>query len=147
MEKYGLMLALASGLLVSAQAQNDAVKKETEKLKGTWLVQSTLTNGKVPDDVKGGEKFIVTEDKVSVTLRDGTVAYFSFTIDPTQKPAAMDIKLFDGPDKGQVIKGIYSVEGDKLMLCFALPGNDRPTKFSGDKGTETSLSVLKREKQ
>jgi uncharacterized protein (TIGR03067 family) len=140
------MLALVAGFLVAAEAPEDAVKKATEKLKGTWLVESLLKDGKAPSDLKGGEKFIITENKVSVSMNEHSVDYFSFTIDPTQKPATMDVKLFDGPDKGKVIKAIYSLEGDKLSLCIALPGDDRPAKFSGDKGTGASLVVLKRKK-
>src|SRR5262245_21363122 len=146
MRKCGVMLALVAGFLVAAEAPNDTVKKTTEKLKGTWLVQSALKDGKAPSDLKPGAKFIITENKVSVSAGGDTVDYFSFTIDPTQKPAAMDVKLFDGPDKGKVIKAIYSLEGDRLRICVALPGQDRPTKFSGDKGTGASLVVLKREK-
>ena len=148
MRKYGLMLALVAGFLVAADAPSDMVKKEKEKLKGSWVPHSALKDGKVPSDFKAEKRWTIMEDKVTVTLRDGdkVVDYFSYTIDPTQKPAAMDVKLFDGPAKGKVIKAIYSVEGDTLRVCAAIPGEVRPTKFSGDKGTKASLIVLKREK-
>jgi uncharacterized protein (TIGR03067 family) len=148
MMKYGLMLVLSAGFLVAADAPKETVKKETEKLKGTWQVQSLLKDGEVPSDAKALERFIITDDKVSVGTAKGsdTIDYFSFTIDPTLKPAAMYVKLFNGPEKGEVIKAIYLLEGDTLRICAALPGKDRPTKFSGDKGTGASLIVLKREK-
>jgi uncharacterized protein (TIGR03067 family) len=146
--KFGLMLALAAGFLVAADAPSDAVKKEKAKLKGAWIIQSALKDGEVPNDKSVGKHFTILDEKI--TLGDGKKAddFVSYTIDPTQRPAAMDVKLLDErlKDKEKEMKAIYSLKGDTLTLCVALPGEARPTKFSGDKGTRASLIVLKRAK-
>jgi uncharacterized protein (TIGR03067 family) len=42
---------------------------------------------------------------------------FTFKLDPTQKPAAVDLTALDGKYKGTVSPGIYELKGDTLRWC------------------------------
>jgi uncharacterized protein (TIGR03067 family) len=54
---------------------------------------------------------------------------------------------FDLTDKeGHRALGIYSVEGDKLRICWTERGKARPTEFATKPGSGFDLWVLKREK-
>ncbi len=55
-----------------------------------------------------------------------------------------DLKEIDFIDseKGEVERGIYKVVGKELIVCFAPPGDPRPTKFSATEESKTWLIVL-----
>lgn len=117
----GVGLAGISGLA----SANDKDKKVDESLKpfqGTWVsvensgFDSTWTFS--GDDLKSS---VNGNDYVS-----------KVTVDHKAKPhPTVDIEIKDGPDesKGKTCKCIYKLDGEKLVLCLALPGRDRPKEF------------------
>jgi uncharacterized protein (TIGR03067 family) len=133
------MIVLA-GLLVAADAPQEAVKKEKEKLKGTWTLVSLEERGKQvpPLDLKftfEDEKFIHHEG--TKNPKEGT-----YQLDPTKTPRAIDIS-----EAGRVVGyGIYQLDGDTLTLCVARANATRPTAFATADGTPTVLIVFKRAK-
>jgi uncharacterized protein (TIGR03067 family) len=64
---------------------------------------------------------------------------------PTQKPAAFDITHADGQHRGKTLKGIYSLKGNRLTICFGKAG-ERPKEFSAKRKSGQVMYVLKREK-
>ena len=56
----------------------------------------------------------------------------------------MDLTPADGPE---MLKAIYSLEGDTQKLCFGKPGIDRPSAFESKDGSGNMLIELKREKK
>jgi hypothetical protein len=43
--------------------------------------------------------------------------------------------------------GIYELNGDTLRICRAEAGEERPMEFKSKEGTQTILSVAKRQKK
>lgn len=79
-----------------------------------------------------------------------------FQLDPSKKPRLSDIQITFAADdekikgekykfKGQVIKGIYSLEGDYLELALGSSGGERLEKFSSE-GKGKRILYLKRSK-
>jgi uncharacterized protein (TIGR03067 family) len=119
---------------------------DKEKLQGTWVWVEAERGGKKAgaDEIKDF-KMVFRGDKLSVDPggdnREGT-----FKLDPAQKPKTIDLMLEDGPEKGKTIRGIYSLDGDTLKLCFDDMGdNDRPTDFTSKEGTRLVMVVLRRQ--
>ena len=140
------LLALAAGCLIAAELGAD--DKDLTKLDGTWAVRSVEVGGmKFPDEalknfpgpltIKGGKWTL----KVGEQQQTG-----AFTADAGKKPAQMDVKPADGPNAGKTLQAIYQMDGDALKVCYAPPGQDRPTAFDTKDKPGYALIVYQREK-
>jgi uncharacterized protein (TIGR03067 family) len=89
-----------------------------------------------------------SKDGMTIVTVGGAVstaaAYF---IDPSKKPKAIDHLIDSGPEAGLHLKGIYEFSGDTVKICFAQPGQPRPTSFSTRIGNRETLGVWKRMKE
>src|SRR5438046_1055003 len=138
-----LLVVLGFGLTVGAEpTKEDKFKDELKKLEGTWVVRSSLMNGKNKDDDRGVE-FQFAGDTGSFR-RTGRTEKFTYKIDPTQKPFAIDLEA----DNRFVVpmKAIYEFDGDDLRICRSVARDNRdkrPTEFT-DKGQ--SILTLRRKK-
>jgi uncharacterized protein (TIGR03067 family) len=125
-----------------------AVKKELEKLAGTWqLVASEKDGVKVPEAETKDIKITIKGDKFTMERAGKTVEEGWACIDPTRKPKVIDI--YPTKPEGKVEMGIYEWDGDdQLKVCITDPGTEqtRPRLFSTTKGTGHVLHVCKREK-
>jgi uncharacterized protein (TIGR03067 family) len=71
---------------------------------------------------------------------DGT-----FTIDPSQRPAILDVFLKNG-DKTMTVRMLYQLQGDCLRLCYDLvPDSARPKTFAA--ADSNVILTLRREIQ
>jgi uncharacterized protein (TIGR03067 family) len=68
------------------------------------------------------------------------------TLDPARSPKAINTWDQDGPYEDQTVPGIYEIEGNTLKLCFARPGERRPTEFTTKRGTGFLLVIYERKK-
>jgi uncharacterized protein (TIGR03067 family) len=136
-----LCILFASSLAVQA-LQDSANEKDKKALQGKWDVISVVIEGKK----EKGDK------KVTATFEGGTLKFdpksrdfseFSFTLDATKTPKALDLK-----SKGDSNVGIYELKGDDLKICLTQlepVDKNRPKEFAGSK--DTILFVLKRVKK
>jgi uncharacterized protein (TIGR03067 family) len=133
--KTNLMMVLTVVALLGADAPKaDAVKAELKKFEGTWkLVSADLDGNEAkPEDVKAYSLVVVRDE---FTLKFGTETHKGkFKIDPAKKPKAIDVDFTEGTLKGSKVLGVYEMEGDTRKSCFADPGADRPSDFTGGKG-------------
>jgi uncharacterized protein (TIGR03067 family) len=129
------------GLLLGADAKDDQ-----KNLQGKWTVVSGVIDGnEIPkDQIKGYVKYL--GEKYTWSAGDGQSGAGTFKLDPTKKPRALDAVPSDGPIKGQTVEEIYEIDGDTLKICFAMPGNKRPTEFKSDAGSGLWLFTYKRAK-
>ena len=56
---------------------------------------------------------------------------------------ALDIMPATGSLASEVVRAVYRVDADCLMLCLAAPGESRPVEFSAEPGSEQILIVLR----
>jgi RNA polymerase sigma factor (sigma-70 family) len=126
------------------------------KLAGKWQAVAVEVAGKAHAlETARSNVWEIADGKITAKVADnkeGTKEEArSFKIDPTKKPAHIDI---EGEAAGQktVIKGIYKLEGDELTVCLIGANDGRPSEFSssdlrnGEKGGNI-LMKFKREKE
>jgi uncharacterized protein (TIGR03067 family) len=142
-----LMMVLAAGLLVAAD--DDAKKKELEKLQGVWQVVGVELNGKKLPQAD------VEKTKLRLTIKGNTFSYKagdteavegSFEIDVAKDPKTID---FSGTTKaGKVEKtiGIYELKGDTMRVCFVPAGEERPKEFATKADSKAAILEYKRTK-
>ncbi|HEX4413622.1 MAG TPA: TIGR03067 domain-containing protein [Lacipirellulaceae bacterium] len=116
------------------------------KLQGTWRRASMELKG-TPWTPRQLEGWTTTYRGDAITLYDGSEVYRRgiVTLDPTQTPKAVNTWDLDGPFQDQTVPGIYELNGDTMRVCFAMPGNPRPTEFTSKHGTGFLYCEYKRE--
>src|ERR1044072_1097363 len=103
-----LVLGAAVGLVAaSAGQEKKAAKLDPAKVVGTYEFVSGVRDGeKVPEGNFKGTTFIVTKDGAELKTPEGSFK-FSYSIDATKTPAAIEMEITDGPiGKGMKSKGI-----------------------------------------
>jgi uncharacterized protein (TIGR03067 family) len=131
-----------------APAPEEAVAGEKDRLRGAWVVVGA--NGNPIDWSKGALLWRIQEDGGVLERgaadgshsREGTLAYM---LHPTESPKAIDIHWKSGEASGKTCLGIYRLEAfDKLLICLADPGKDRPTDFTPREDAGRLLLQLRR---
>jgi uncharacterized protein (TIGR03067 family) len=132
---------------IALVAADDAKKEET-KLKGKWSAVSIKHGGQsAPDDFLKKFKFTF-EDKKYTNVIDGEVLEEGdYSFDDSKSPKTIDFDIKKGPDDGKKQLAIFKIDGDKLTIVAAMPGEkDRPTSFKLEEGTELIEAVFERDK-
>jgi uncharacterized protein (TIGR03067 family) len=144
--RLALVLGIALLGSVSADDKEDG-KKDSDKLQGTWTFVSMERGGEKIPQGEGGPTITFDGDKFAVKAGDQVLQAGTQTLDPSQKPKAVDSKVTEGEGKGTTMLGIYEIDGDNLKACFDTEGKKRPTEFKTTAGDGHMLVVLKRAKK
>lgn len=144
---FCLLMAVCS---TAVDDKADRIKRDYERLSGTWRLIRALEDGKeVPEDVARNTRLVTKGDQFTI-LGDtglGTSPSGTFRIDPTKRPKTVDSLQGNGPHKGETILGIYEIiDDDNKRACWAPPGKPRPTDFTSEPGSGHLLQYWRREK-
>ena len=113
------------------------------ELQGEWKAAVLEKGGKrTPDAAVKAVSVVIKGDTFALKNRDTVVEEVTLKADPTKSPKQISITPLKGPRKGKEHLGIYSLEGGQLKLCWAVPGNPRPTGFTTTPETGDFLLVL-----
>ena len=118
---------------------------ELHDFQGTWQAVWLAEDGRkmTPDEVQR-TGLTISGDRYTFHLADldlhGTIG----RIDRTRNHGPVDF-VSDGPEgAGKTCLGIYLLQGDKLAVCVAPPGWERPRSFAPRRVSGHSLYLLKR---
>lgn len=131
--------------------KDKVIQAERETLQGRWKLISFEAEGKehpIPNDV-----FVtIDRDKFITELPKGLEGpEVTFSIDPTQKPKAIDFIVKGSAGKDVAMKDIYKLEKDTLTICTTasvgkpVANTERPKEFKTRDGH--SIRVYKRVKK
>jgi uncharacterized protein (TIGR03067 family) len=131
------MFSTLLALSVAAPAVKDKAPDPAAEIIGLWELERTDGgSGNAPKNRaaplryrfdKGGTYTVLEGDQELGPAR-------AVKIDGAARLAALDFSV--SKDSSPLVLGIFKIEGDKLTICKAYPGKERPTKFEGTTGTE-----------
>ena len=128
-------------------ADDPATKKDLALLQGEWSMVSGSADGQpMPEQMRAQMKRVCKGDETTTTMGGQIFIKAKITMDASKSPKTIDYEMIEGVTKGQKQLGIYEVNEETFKSCFAKPGAERPTDFSGKSGDGHTLSVWKRDK-
>jgi uncharacterized protein (TIGR03067 family) len=141
-----LALGMACLLVPTAVPGEEKAGENLKAFNGAWGAEEVSRGERsIKDDFKG----------VTWTLEDGKVTFtdgkstrtHKITVDSSKNPKTIDFHFESGADKDKKSLGIYRFDGpDRLILCWAEPGKERPTKFESKEDAGILKQVLVRKK-
>jgi uncharacterized protein (TIGR03067 family) len=133
-------------IVVRPAAGQEIIRKELEKLQGTWLFDSYEEAGKkMPAEELKEKRIFFGASQFIVKNGEELVQVGTLKLDPVDGHRDFDATVAAGPNKGNTMLGIYSLKGDTLKVCVDPEGNDRPKEFKTTADSGFHLAVYKRQ--
>jgi uncharacterized protein (TIGR03067 family) len=144
MQSIGIASFAAGVLLVlGAQGDETALKKEKAALQGGWKITS-FENAKGKDTNPEGAILEFDKDGKSVTFKhNNETKKGTFKLNPAGKPKEIDIKP---ADEDKTFEGIYQLDKATLKICLSIGSDGRPSEFATKEGKDFVLIVLEKAK-
>ena len=125
-----------------AQEQGDKVK-----LAGIWTCSTAVIDGKpLAKEAAEALRLTLTADRYKTERGDQVLFDSTYTVDAAKNPKTIDMVGTEGNLKGQPALGIYKLDGDTLVICYVMPGKERPTAFESKPESGVYLVTWKRTK-
>ncbi len=114
-------------------------------LQGKWtLVSGEQEGAAISADDLAKYRLTISDNNHHVTW-SSSVLEGSHTIDESQTPMTIDSNDSAGPFEGMCLEGILELNDDEFSICFAAPGEPRPTEFTTQNGKAIVLHKWKRQ--
>jgi uncharacterized protein (TIGR03067 family) len=141
-----MMIALLPGCKNSATTGEErADEHDVEYLQGVWVADSYEYKEKpVGDAVLKRTRIIFEGDTLELIEAAEVGELVTFSLDESTEPKQINLRIAKGPDSGRISMGIYRLNGDFLRICWAAPGQPRPTAFTTLNGMGVACLSLHR---
>jgi uncharacterized protein (TIGR03067 family) len=117
------------------------------ELDGVWNCESATISGKALDDAVARSLKLTLKGEQYKTERGNDALFDStYSVDASANPPHIDM-MGIGEQAGKIGKGIYKLDGDRLTMCYTMPGRERPAAFECNEGSEAQLLVWRRVQQ
>jgi len=132
---------------VAAEPLNQhSLKQDLEGIQGTWKLVALENNGhQAPAEFVILMKLVFKGDTLTFPGGEPGFTYYNFKLAPATKPAGFAMAHADGMKQREANRGIYSLDGDCLLICFG-SADQLPTEFTAKAGSGQFMYSLEREK-
>lgn len=126
-----VLLALLSTAQLAAPTTSDLAAREMARLQGSWRPVRLERKGEfVNDDFRPAARVVVHKDMMFFQVNDETLVRLRYRIEPGRTPKEINFTCTEGAARGEVLRGIYSLDDRRLLLCWPLePASPRPALF------------------
>jgi uncharacterized protein (TIGR03067 family) len=132
-----VLLCLWSDTLTSAAEPGE------KEIVRDWTLTEMELGGKVQKESSG--KWTFNGSVLTMRADDGPDVEFQYELRPGKSPPQID--LYANAKAGKLtLKGIYKLDGDKLVLCVVAASQDRPTEFKTTKDNGAVMFTLTKRK-
>ncbi len=102
-----------------------------DTIQGVWHVTDAEANGEHQrEDVSTENVWTITADKIVIQYADGHRDAWTYTLDPSATPRAIDLKQTEGQLAGRTAVGIWERKGDTLRVRYnGGSADNRPNDF------------------
>jgi uncharacterized protein (TIGR03067 family) len=109
----------------------DLGQNDFRQMQGNWMLVYAEQNGmQVSYDYSGLGRLSVSGDRYRLGPQTPGAGMGQFVLNGSRYPRQIDFRPMTGQYAGQTLHGIYEILGDTHKVCFALPGQPRPTSFN-----------------
>jgi len=168
MYHYTIRISIALSILVSTAgfgfADSPATDSPSSLLQGRWEIVGGVNQGLelTPIEVAGTYVTVTTNSIVTFDANSHQRYRAVFILDATKKPIEITmtalpsdpttekktVKQKTESPANDVAAGILKFDGaEKWVLCYSLPGADRPTEFKSTGSSKTMLFILERKSE
>jgi len=121
-------------LLPLARAADEGRSADRPHLDGTYQIVSGERDGKPePKDRLQGRVVVIKGNRITGTDREKKEFFdCTFKVDTSKKPWAVTMTSA-APKKGEIARGVIAQDGNRVTICYGLPGTQPPTTFSTTK--------------
>src|SRR5262249_25292680 len=144
--RNALYCLVVAALAPQAGAQPDpAIENELRRLQGSWQIEMQEENGDQvsADDLKG-RTILFGKDTFFLRQDQRVVQIGMLKLNPNKTPSTVNAVIMQGDKKGDIMQGIYELNGDSLKICLDTEGQERPKEFKTAPKSGFKLMVLKR---
>ena len=143
------ILGLLAGLLLIGRGRDrtgNHSKRNWKNFQGTWTFDSYEESGKKIVHRRPQRKlhFLRAPNQFIVKKGDELMQVGSLKLDPVDGHRDFDATVAAGPNKGNTMRGIYSLKENVFKVCIDPEGNERPKEFKTTADSGLFLAVYKR---
>jgi uncharacterized protein (TIGR03067 family) len=132
-------------LATSASFARADEQRNASAFDGTYMIVSGERDGRpIPKEEIDGSIVVIKDATITGTDKDRKQFFAcAYAVDKTSKPAKIAMTS-TAPKTGEKANGVIEMDGDKLKICYALPGGDTPTDFNA-KQKQQCFTLKKKE--
>jgi uncharacterized protein (TIGR03067 family) len=147
MNRHRLLVTGFTVLVLGGLAVADD-KKDKESLQGIWQPVKLVASGKEQPEKKLKDYAItIKDDRFIWRQGDKVIEEVTLVLDSGKNPKTIDLTAVRGPRKDKAHPGVYTIDGDKLKICWAPPGKDWPHRFESNPDSDVIFISLERAKE
>jgi uncharacterized protein (TIGR03067 family) len=126
------------------EAHTTEDKQIMGELDGVWVCESGTVNGrKLDDETANSLKLTLNGEQFKTERGDQVLFDSTYSVDVNANPPHINM-VGIGELAGRIGEGIFELNGDRLTMCYTMPGHDRPQTFVSEDGSNVHLMVWRR---
>src|SRR5262249_14884653 len=113
------------------------IQHDLDQMQGTWRAVLMNRDGEM-QPLQGAFadlQLVVRDDRRTIKSGPTILSEAYYRLNPAAEPPTIDLVVTRGGSRGQIMLGIYEIAGDRLRVCYAVPGRERPRDFTPKAGS------------